>query len=45
MNRQYVIFGVGNKGTFAFIECINANAPMNDLIHWVYVVREVRVAQ
>lgn len=23
----------------------NTNAPMNELIHWEYVVREVRVAQ
>ena len=45
--NYYVIFGVGNHGTFALIECNNANtsAPMNDLIHWAYVVREVRVAQ
>lgn len=27
------------------IKCTNANAPMNELIHWVYVVREARVAQ
>lgn len=43
--NYYVIFGVGHHGTFALIECINTSAPMNDLIHWVYVVRMVRVAQ
>lgn len=45
--NKIVIFGAGNHGTFAWIECINAstNAPKNDLIQWGYVVREVRVAQ